>query len=249
MQINWLRLLCNVQSFYPVIPVPSDSSKIFIGLGNLASLGDKIAKPNKTLNTQLSQSPASKKQTCKRCKLPVIALLTIFPFVKFHSIADSGALQKSTFISKLFSEDHYNGFCKAESPGAAVGGHRQLCSCTFSCIFSFFCSLLLWLNWQVRYRRKFRKFKAKDFICFYAASCKSIFVSAWSMPSCCSRRSWWVGSSGRLSGTKGTTTGTITGSLLSGTITGTITGTLNRDNNRDDNRDDNRDNRNVKQGR
>ena len=156
MQINWLRLLCNVQSFYPVIPVPSDSSKIFIGLGNLASLGDKIAKPNKTLNTQLSQSPASKKQTCKRCKLPVIALLTIFPFVKFHSIADSGALQKSTFISKLFSEDHYNGFCKAESPGAAVGGHRQLC--TFSCSCSW--PLLLWPNWQVRYRRRYR---AKEF--------------------------------------------------------------------------------------
>ena len=158
MQINWLRLLCNVQSFYPVIPVPSDSSKIFIGLGNLASLGDKIAKPNKTLNTQLSQSPASKKQTCKRCKLPVIALLTIFPFVKFHSIADSGALQKSTFISKLFSEDHYNGFCKAESPGAAVGGHRQLCS--FSCSCSCSWPLLLWPNWQVRYRRRYR---AKEF--------------------------------------------------------------------------------------
>ena len=149
----------------------------------------------------------------------------------------------------------YNGFCKAESPpgAAAVSGHCQLWSCTFS----FSCSLLLRPNWQVRYRRKL---KQKISSVSMQRHCKSIFVSAWSMPSCCSRRSWWVGSSGRLSGTKGTTTGTITwtttgtstgtitGSLLSGTITGTITGTttgtitgttgtLNRDDNKDENRD------------
>ena len=57
------------------------------------------------------------------------------------------------------------------------------------------------------------------FQCIY--TCKSIFVSAWSMPSWGSRRSWWAASSGR---SPGTTTWTTTG-----TITGTIIGTINRD--------------------
>ena len=69
----------------------------------------------------------------------------------------------------------------------------------------------------------------KNLTSFYAASCKSIFVSAWSMPSWGSRRSWWAASSGRSPGTTTwTTTGTITWTT-SGTITGTIIGTINRD--------------------